>query len=136
MKKVFAAITAFIMMLALNVTAFAAGREITLDQAKQAALDYAGVQEPEASFTKAARSLDDGREVFEFEFYTENTEFNVDVDVNTGRVMDFDTEFFGRGNQTVNSSYHARFRDWDDIFDFDFDYDYDDYDYDDIFDWD
>ena len=134
MKKLFAAITAFIMMLALNITAFAAGGEITLDQAKQAALDFAGVKESEASFTRAARSLDDGREVFEFEFCAENTEFDVDVDANTGRVVDFDTEFFGRGNQTVTSSYHARFHDWDDLFDFDYDYD-DDYD-DDFFDWD
>ena len=33
MKKIFAAIAAFVMMLLLNVTAFAAGGELTVDQA-------------------------------------------------------------------------------------------------------
>ena len=127
MKKIFAAIAAFVMMLLLNVTAFAAGGELTVDQAKQAALDFAGVKEADACFTRAFKSWDDGRELFEVEFYADNTEYDVDVDARTGRITDFSTEFHGRGNQTVISSYHARYDALDDIFDFNDD---------DVFDWD
>ena len=41
MKKTFAVLLVLVMMLALSVTASAAGR-LTPDEAKQAALDYVG----------------------------------------------------------------------------------------------
>ena len=73
------------------------------------------------SVTLAASLVD------EVEFYADNTEYDVDVDARTGRITDFSTEFHGRGNQTVISSYHARYDALDDIFDFNDD---------DVFDWD
>ena len=49
----------------------------------------------EATFTKAHRDWDNGREVYEIEFYANNTEYDMDVDVNTGRIMSFSTEYHG-----------------------------------------
>ena len=118
----------------------------------------------EATFTKAHRDWDNGREVYEIEFYANNTEYDMDVDVNTGRIMGFSTEYYGgygnfNNQPAVNTQPAPSFHnqpashygyyddDWDDMYDrdwddrYDYDYDWDDrYDYDrdfdDMFGWD
>ncbi len=140
MKKAVAMVMVVVMMLALGATAFAAGGRLTPDQAKQAALEYAGVKASEATFTKAYRDWDDGREVYEIEFFANNTEYDMDVDVNTGRITDYNMEFYGGYSNTQPGGgygYHD-WDDWDDRYDrYDWDdrYDYD-RDFDDMFDWD
>ena len=141
MKKAVAMVMVVVMMLAFGVTAFAANGPLTVEQAKQAALDYAGVKASEATFTKAHRDWDNGREVYEIEFYANNTEYDMDVDVNTGRIMSFSTEYHGGfnscGNQApVNTQpqNYGRYHDWDDDWD-DWDDRYD-FDMDDMYDWD
>ena len=140
MKKAVAMVMVVVMMLVFGVTAFAANGPLTMEQAKQAALDFAGVRAADASFTKAHRDWDDGREVYEIEFYANNTEYDMDVDVNTGRITDFSKEYHGGygsfNNQPVNP-YGYYDDDWDDMYDRDWDdrYDYD-RDFDDWFDFD
>ena len=144
MKKVFAMVMVFAMMLAFGVTAFAAGHALTLEEAKQTALEFAGVSASQATFTKAYRSWDDGREVYEIEFYANNTEYDMDVDVNTGRVTDFSTEYHGSYGQPGGNNGYGYYDDWDDMYDRDwddmYDHDWDDwddrYDFDDWYDWD
>ena len=98
---------------------------------EQVALDYAGVKAADATFTKAHRDYDDGRQVYEIEFYANNTEYDMDVDVNTGRVTDFSTEYHGGYTQPAGNAYGYYYD--DDLYD----YDYDDmYDFDDMFDFD
>lgn len=143
MKKAVAMVMVVVMMLAFGVTAFAANGPLTVEQAKQAALDYASVNASEATFTKAYRDWDNGREVYEIEFYANNTEYDMDVDVNTGRITDFSTEYHGgygsfNSQPTVNTQPgYGYYDDWDDMYDRDWDdrYDYD-RDFDDLFDWD
>ena len=146
MKKAVAMVMVVVMMLAFGVTAFAANGPLTVEQAKQAALDYAGVKAAEATFTKAHRDWDNGREVYEIEFYANNTEYDMDVDVNTGRIMGFSTEYYGgygnfNNQPAVNTQpgygYGYYDDDWDDMYDRDWDdrYDYD-RDFDDMFGWD
>ena len=118
MKKLTAMVLALVMVLALAAGAFAAGR-LTKDEAKKIALDKAGVTAAEATFTKARLDYDDGREEYEFEFFANGKEFDIDVDANTGRVVKFDVE--------------RCYRDFDDRYDHDFD-DYYDRDYDDRYD--
>ena len=65
MKKVLAVVIVIALMLALNVTAFADSGKLTLEQAKQAALDYAGVKASEATFTRAYPDWDNGRAIYE-----------------------------------------------------------------------
>ena len=132
MKKLTAMVLALVMVLALTAGAFAAGR-LTKDEAKQIALDKAGVTAAEATFTKAKLDYDDGREEYEFEFFANGREFDIDVDANTGRVVKFDVE---RSYRDFDDRYE---HDYDDYYDFDDRYDYYDddwYDFDDRYDHD
>ena len=135
MKKLFAMVMVVVMLLALGASAFAAGQGLTLEQAKQKALDYAGVKAAEASFTKGYKSWDDGREVYEIEFYVGSTEYDMDVDVSTGRITDFSMDYhgvYGQPGGGANGSYgsgYGYYDDWDDRYDYDRDWD-DRYDYD------
>lgn len=116
MKKIIAMVMTVIMMLGLGTTAYAVNAPLTIEQAKQAALDYAGVNASGAIFTKAHKDYDNGREVYEIEFYANDTEYDMDVDVYTGRITDFTTEYHGR------QAYGA-YGYWDDDFDDRFDWD-------------
>ena len=160
MKKAVAMVLVVVMMLAFGVNAFAANGPLTVEQAKQVALDYAGVKAADANFTKAHRDFDNGREVYEIEFFVGTTEYDMDVDVLTGKVTDFSVDYHYAYNPPVTNAqpgvntqpsvtYYGYYDDdpydydYDDMYDrYDFDdmYDYDDmydrYDYDDMFDFD
>ena len=130
MKKLAAMILMITMMLAFGATAFAEGHALSLNEAKQAALDFAGVRASEAVFTKAERDYDDGREVYEIGFCANGTEYEMDVDVNTGAVTDFSAERCGGcGDDCWGCDDDDRYDPYDD-WDYIFDHDYD------IFDWD
>ena len=103
MKKTFAVLLVLVMMLALSVTAYAAGK-LTQDEAKQTALDFAGVEASSATFTKVKMDWDDGREVYEIEFYADGTEYEMDIDALTGRVNDFNAEYHGGYGQSASVS--------------------------------
>ena len=143
MKKAIATALVMMMMLALGTTAFAVNAPLSVEQAKQAALDYAGVNASDANFTIVHRDYDHGREVFEIEFYANNTEYDMDVDVNTGRISDFSTEYHGMqttgGYGYWDDDMFERDHDWDDMFEYGHDWDdsYDwDHDWDDAWDFD
>ena len=86
MKKFVAAMLVGIMVVMMAAGALAQGN-VTLEQAKQAALNRAGVKASEVRFTKAHQDYDDGRKVFELEFWKGNTEYDVDIDAATGRII-------------------------------------------------
>ena len=150
MKKAVAMVMAVMMVLVLSVTAFASNITLTLEQAKQEALDYAGVNWADATFTKAHPDWEHGHQVYEFEFYAKNTEYDIDVDANSGEVVKFSTERFYVASQqpaaagSKTPSYNAApngyyydddWYDWDDRYDYDDRYDWDDrYDFDDRYD--
>ena len=115
MKKLVAVIAA-VMMMVCGVSAFAAGNALTKEQAMQAALDYAGLKADQVTVTKCHQDYDDGRQVWEIEFVHNGIEYEMNVDMQTGRIFDADRDCF-------------------DHFDHD-DHDDDDFDLDDIFDFD
>ena len=125
MKKLTAMVLALVMVLALCAGAFAANK-VTKEEAKQIALNKAGVTQKAATFTKAKLDYDDGREEYEFEFYADGMEYDVDVDANTGRVVKFEVERCCRG---FDDRYDRYDRDYDDYYD-------DRYDFDDWYDFD
>ena len=90
MKRIVVLVLAFVMLIGACALA-----EVSIDQAKQIALDKAGVKAEEAIFTKAHADHEDGRAVFEIEFYVGATEYEMDVDIATGEVTDFETEEHG-----------------------------------------
>ena len=71
-----------------NITTANAG--ITLENAKTIALTNAGVNAADATFVKAKEDRDDGRTVYEIEFYTANGEYDYEIDKTTGKILDID----------------------------------------------
>ena len=96
MKKFVAAMLVAMMAVLMTAGAMAQG-SVSLEQAKQTALERAGVKAGEVRFNKAHQDWDDGRMVYELEFWKGNTEYDVDSDAATGRVRDFDVDHHGHG---------------------------------------
>ena len=90
MKRMIVLVLAFVMLIGACALA-----EVSIDQAKQIALDKAGVKAEDAIFTKAYADHDDGRAVYEIEFYVGTTEYEMDVDIATGEITEFETEEHG-----------------------------------------
>ena len=90
MKKIAAMIAAVAVTTAMAVPAFAA---VTEQQAKDIALRQAGVNPSSVSYMSVHQDWDDGRQEYDVKFYVGRTEYSCDVDVQTGRIMDFDIDF-------------------------------------------
>lgn len=60
------------------------------EKAKQIALEHAGVSASKAAFTKVKLDWDDGKQVYEIEFYQKNQEYDYEIDALTGKVLEFD----------------------------------------------
>lgn len=61
--------------------------EISLDDAKAAALADAGVTEDSATFVKAKKERDDGRNIYDIEFYADNTKYEYEINAADGSVI-------------------------------------------------
>lgn len=70
----------------------ASGDYISVDRAKQIALNDAGVKESNAVFLRANLDWDDGRMQYEVEFYSGNTEYDYDIDAVTGAILSSDRD--------------------------------------------
>ena len=57
---------------------------ITLEQAKELALQKAGFTASQVQFKKAKLDYDDGRQVYEIEFVKDFVEYDAEIDVQTG----------------------------------------------------
>ena len=120
MKKFAAMILTAGMLAVFGAGALAAGN-VTLEQAKQAALSQAGVKASDVRFTKAHADREDGRMVYEIEFWKGNTEYDFSVDAATGRIREVDVD----RNRYAEYNYNY---DYDDDHDYYDDHDYDDHD--------
>ena len=69
-----------------------ANQGISEEQAKQAALARAGISADQATFTKLKQSWEDGRMIYELEFYTSTTDYDCEVDASTGSVLKLEQE--------------------------------------------
>ena len=70
-----------------------ASNYITADRAKEIALEHAGISASNAVFVKAGLDWDDGRTVYEVEFYANNTEYDYEIDPASGKVLSYDREW-------------------------------------------
>ncbi|MGI6255991.1 MAG: PepSY domain-containing protein [Acutalibacter sp.] len=66
------------------------GSPVTLDQAKQIALQDAGVAQSSATFIRAYEDWDDGRSVYEVEFYANGKEYDYEIEKSTGKILSSD----------------------------------------------
>lgn len=65
---------------------------ISEDEAKSVALTHSGVDAADAYFVRTMLDLDDGRQVYEVEFYSDNREYNYTIDAATGAVLEVDQD--------------------------------------------
>ncbi len=63
---------------------------ITLDKAKQVALDKAGVKEKNVEFTKTKLTTNDGVKVYEIEFESDTYEYEFEINAKTGKIIEWD----------------------------------------------
>lgn len=103
---------------AASAPAPAAGtaKEVTLDTAKQTALQHAGKSASEVNFVKAHKDVDDGRSIYEIEFVvqSENSyqEYDYEIDASTGAIIssDFDAESYAPPKQQSTTKTEAEVR--------------------------
>ena len=72
------------------------GTAITAEQAKEKALAHAGLSSSQVTFVQAKLDWDDGRQVYDVEFYTADyKEYDYEIDASTGAVVkyDYDAEY-------------------------------------------
>lgn len=67
---------------------------ITLDEAKAAALADAGLKEEEVTFTKTQLDREDRRQVYDIEFYSDNAEYDYEINADDGTVRERSTDTF------------------------------------------
>ena len=72
-------------------------------QARSIALEHAGVAESDAKFYRVERDSDDGRAVYEVEFYSGNTEYDYEISVETGEILSYDSDIEGWAAQSGNA---------------------------------
>lgn len=95
MKNRIFAITALAGILAVGTAsaAFAAG--IEMEDAKKAALEAIGVTEDQVLFEKTEEDLDDGRQIFEIDFFIPGeVKYEFDIDAKTGTILEQDIELW------------------------------------------
>lgn len=68
------------------------GTLLSLDEAKEIAVGHAGLTLADVHFSKAKLEHDDGRTVYEIEFYQGYVEYECTIDATTGAVLEYDMD--------------------------------------------
>ena len=89
-RKFFAIAVAALTFSSVSLTSFAS--DITLDRAKEIALDHAGLTTKDVTLPKVKKDHDDGKEVYEVEFHVGFNEYSYNIDVATGEILDFEID--------------------------------------------
>ena len=78
---------------------------LSLEDAKKIALEYAKVKEKDAVFKKTKKDYENGKEVYDIEFYVGRDEYEIEIDINTGEIVkyDFDIESSNSKNDTQSN---------------------------------
>lgn len=71
------------------------GAYIGVDEAKTIAANHAGVAVADVVFSKAKLENDDGRAVYEIEFYYGTTEYEYEINASTGDILEYDADHMG-----------------------------------------
>lgn len=113
MKKLIAAAAALMIMVCGCAAAFAEQIPCSREDAVKIIMDYTGMKEDQIKVTKAHMDRDDGREIWEIEFYVDGIEYEFDVDAMNGCILEADRDW-GRNHGWDDD-------DWDDAWDWLFD---------------
>lgn len=72
----------------INITS----NKITVEQAKDIALKHAKLANDKVTFVKTEEGTEDGIKKYDIEFYTDNTEYDYEINANTGEVIEFEKD--------------------------------------------
>ena len=78
-------------------------RYISVDKAKTVALKQAGLTPAMVTFGKAVLKKDDGRVIYEIEFFTSANEYEYEIDAYSGAILSQDVDALSPSEQTGNS---------------------------------
>ena len=78
-------------------------RYISVDKAKTVALKQAGLTPAMVTFGKAVLKKDDGRVIYEIEFFTSSHEYEYEIDAYSGAILSQDVDAILPSEQTGNS---------------------------------
>ncbi len=81
-----------------------ASASLTVDEAKNAALSDVGLRESDVTFTKARLDTEDGFAVYDIEFYTEEAEYEYEINAETGEVFSRSREVWDGGRPSAQPS--------------------------------
>ncbi len=103
MKKIF---VVFSLVLSMMMLASCAKNDVISEAtARETALSHAKVSEDKATFVKTRLERDDGRRIYEVEFYVDGTEYDYEIDAKTGKIISFDSDADGYApNQSKNDN--------------------------------
>ena len=65
---------------------------ISVDKAKEIALNHAGLASNQVSFVKAEKDMDDGIVKYDIEFYYNNREYNYEINANNGNIISYEQD--------------------------------------------
>lgn len=68
---------------------------ITQEEAKSIALKHAGLSASNVTFYRVREDWDDGRNIYEVEFYSGNVEYDYEIDKATGAIISYDSDIEG-----------------------------------------
>ena len=111
MKKLIAVFAALMMMVCGCTSVFAEQAACTREEAVEIALEYAGLKENQVTLTKAQMDREDGRRVWEIEFFCNGTEYDFDVDMFSRQVLKAERDW------DHDRDWDDDWYDWDDWFD-------------------
>lgn len=77
---------------------------LTLEDAKAKALSHAGAAAENAIFAKEKLDWDDGRQVYEFEFYVGDYEYDYELDAKTGEILSSEQEAVKSGTPAASGT--------------------------------
>ena len=88
-------------------------QENSLDEAKAAALRYAGLSESDVTFKKTELDHSHGTQVYDIEFYTSDTKYDYEIDASNGTVLEKNIEQFQiQANPTTDSAINSSGNDY------------------------
>ena len=67
-------------------------KKVTIEQAKEIALNHANLTSAQVSFVKSELDFDDGIQKYDIEFYFNNKEFDYKIDANTGNILKYEQD--------------------------------------------
>ncbi|MBE6072332.1 MAG: peptidase [Clostridium butyricum] len=77
---------------------------ISIEQAKEIALNHAKLSADQVSFVKSELDDDNGMQKYEIEFYNNNTEYDYEIDPANGKILSYDNEIEDYNNENVTNN--------------------------------